>query len=139
MARYRTPGGLALRVPPGAEEDVSSGRRDVLLLPASSEVPPRGERVRIESDRGPVAEGEVAWVEDLTLREALASLGGRVVLDPRHVTGEGGRDPMEERFTAVGLKRITPLLRTREEQADLPDEFLTDLSVCSSCPFRGSC
>ncbi len=139
MMRDQTPGRLVLRIPPGTEVDVSSGRRDVLLLPAGSGAPHEGAKVRIESDLGPVAEGEVAWVEGVTLREALASLGGRVVLDPRHVTGGGGKDPMEEKFTAVGLKRIVPLMRPDAEGVDLPDEFLMDMSACSSCPFRGSC
>ncbi len=57
-------------------------------------------------------------------------------MDPGHIP-EGG-DPMEERFLAVGLKRLVPRVSLEAEE-DLPNEFLADLSVCSSCPFRGSC
>ncbi len=138
MSEDGTPERFVLKVPPGTEEDVASGQRDILLLPAESDAPPKGARVLIESDGGPVAEGEVAWVEVVTLGEALASLGGRVVLDPRQVSG--GDDLMERRFAAVGLRRVVPLMESRgEEGEDLPNEFLVDLSACSSCPFRGSC
>ncbi len=63
----REGGRRVLRVPRGSEEEVSRGVRDVVLVPVGPTAPSVGERVILESEAGPIAEGEVAWVERLRL------------------------------------------------------------------------